>query len=99
MEKLSELLKTYEHFYLIMLDDASKIKSYLYDSWVTSIINNTEGIWIGKGLSDQGVFRLSSITKQMSIDLKNNMGYYINEGSATLCKLIDFISKDDEDGK
>ena len=99
IEELSKLLKSYEKISLIMIDDSGKIKSYLFESWLTSITSLNDGIWIGKGISDQNVFHLSTINKGMTIEIKNNMGYYISQGSSTLCKMIDFISKDDEDGK
>ena len=55
-----------------------------------------DGIWVGKGMSDQGLFHLTTITRDMQKEYKNDMGYIINESSATLCKLIDFISKEGE---
>ena len=33
----------------------------------------------------------------MTKNIKNDMGYLINEGLATECKWIDFISKEEED--
>ena len=99
LEELSKVLKSYEKISLIMLDDAGKIKNYLFDSWLSSIVSLSDGIWIGKGITDQNLFHLSTINKGMTIDLKNDMGYFINQGSTILCKMIDFISRDGEDGE
>ena len=81
-----------------MIDDVSKIKNYSFESWLTSIVNFNDGIWIGKGISDQNLFHLSVVNKLMTQDLKNDMGYYISEGSVTLCKFIDFFTEE-ENGK
>ncbi len=99
LEEFSKLLKSYENISLIMIDDVAKIKSLLFNSWISDIINSSEGIWIGKGVSNQNVFKLTAINKQMSADLKNNMGYQIIEGMPILCRFIDFISNGDDNGE
>ncbi len=94
------LVKKYEKVSIIAVDAALKMKKYSFESWFTQIFNNNEGIWIGRGLSDQNVFRLSNVNREMTYDYKNNMGWVVNEGLASLVKLIDFVSKDgDDNGK
>ena len=99
LEELSKIIKSYEKISIVFVEDIGKIKTYMYESWLSSIVSTSDGIWIGKGISDQSVFKISTITKALTMDLKNNMGYTINEGGTTLCKLIDFVSKGDEDGE
>lgn len=99
LEDLSKIIKSYEKFSLIMVDDASKIKSFMFDSWLSSISSTNDGIWIGKGITDQNLFHLTTINKSMTQELRNNMGYIINEGSVDMIKLIDFISNGDENGE
>ena len=97
LEKLTTNLKKYEHIGLIIVDEASKIKQYNYDNWFTGTFNIGNGIWIGRGVSDQNLLQLSSITKEMTKNIKNDMGYAIIDNLGTLIKLIDFISKEEED--
>ena len=78
------------------MDDSSNIKKFDFDSWFTGTFSTNDGIFIGRGVSDQNLIRLSTITKEMSKDIKNNMAYYITEGYATLLKVIDFVSKEEE---
>ena len=95
--KLSELfniIKEYEKFGVIIVDEASKIKNIMYESWFSSIFDVTNGLWIGRGITDQSLLRLSNITKEMSKDYKNDMGYLIQDGTSTLCKLIDFVNQE-----
>ncbi len=89
-------IKEYEKISVIVVDDAAKIKQYAFESWFTGTFSSNDGIFIGRGVSDQNVLRLSTITKEMSKDIKNNMAYYISEGYATLLKVIDFVSKEEE---
>ncbi|MBR1416202.1 MAG: type VII secretion protein EssC [Bacilli bacterium] len=91
---LVNTLKSYEKISIIIVDDVNKIKSYNYEPWYSSLFNTNDGIWIGKGLSDQSLLRVSTIKREMLQDIKNDMGYVVSEGSATLCRLIDFISEE-----
>lgn len=92
---LTELLKKYERISLILVDDSNKLKKYAYEAWYTSIFTNTEGIWVGKGIIDQGVYQISSMDKSLQAELKNNMGYIVQEGYPYLLKFIE-TSKEPE---
>ena len=94
IEEFNKLLKKYEHISIIAVEDANKIKTYAYESWFKDFYNTNEGIWIGKGVSDQSTLRLTNLTREMTKEIKNNMGYHIVESTGTLIKLIDFITKD-----
>ena len=99
--KITELmkkLKTYEKISIIVVDDAAKIKNYGYESWFTDTFSINDGIWIGRGITEQNLLRVSSITKEMMKELKNDMGYILQDNMATLAKFIDFVSNDDEGG-
>ena len=93
VEELFNKLKSYEHIGVIVVDDSSKIKNYVYESWFTSFFSVSDGLWIGRGVSEQNLFPLSSVTREMMQDIKNNMGWYIQENMGILCKLIDFNQK------
>ncbi len=97
MEELFNTLKKYEKIGLLIVDDVLKIKNLAFESWFTNLFNLATGLWIGRGVTDQGVLKLSSFSTEMSKDIKNNMGYYIEDGHGELIKLIDFVSKEGED--
>ena len=82
-------IKYLENINIVIADDYKKIKKYEYDSWYRMIQNDTDGIWIGTGLSDQNLFKLSKITKEMSSTYKNNFGFVITDGRADLIKTIE----------
>ena len=98
--KLTELLKKlkeYEKISLIVIDDAAKIKTYNYEKWFTENFSINDGIWIGKGIIEQNLLRTSNVTKEMTQEIKNNMGYIVQENIPLLTKLIDFVSSDEEE--
>jgi len=90
VENLFTLIKKKESSNIIFCDSSKNLKTLDYDSWYTKYKTNTEGIWIGRGFIDQQSFRISKITKEMSVNYKNNYGYCVQEGSAELIKLIEF---------
>ena len=93
--ELINTLKSYEKISIIMVEASNQIKSYIYESWFTQNFNTSDGVWVGKGISDQSAFKLSGVNKEMTLDYKNDMGFVINEGTAVLTKLIDFVSADE----
>lgn len=95
---LTQNLKKYEKIGLMIVEDVSKIKNYQFEVWYTNVFSaSTEGVYIGKGVTEQNILRISSITRDMTKDIKNDMGYYVSEGSGTSIKLIDFITKEEVD--
>lgn len=96
-EEFLSVVKKYEHMGIIIVEEANKLKNYAYDQWYTEVFNSSSGIWIGRGISDQSVLRISTINKEMTQNYKNDMGYLVLDNLATLCKLIDFYSKDGDE--
>ena len=82
---------------MIIVEDYNKIKNYCFEPWFTNIFNLNNGVWVGRGITDQNLLRLTSVSKEMTKDYKNDMGYLIDDGMAILCKFIDFISDDVEE--
>ena len=89
-------IKDYEKISIIAIDDVAKFKQYAYETWFTSVFVTNSGIFIGRGISDQSLLHLTTVTRDMTKDIKNAMAYLITEGYATLFKTIDFISSDEE---
>ncbi|MDO4962585.1 MAG: type VII secretion protein EssC [bacterium] len=95
LEDLFNLIKKYEKINVIIVDEASKIKDFSYEFWFKNLFSFDNCIWVGKGLGDQSLLRLSNYSKEISLNYNNDMGFYISDGECTLIKLLDFISKDD----
>lgn len=99
LDEFCKISKSLEKFKLVLVEDYKKMKKFEYDEWYRSISNNTSGIWVGPGLSEQTVFRLVKITKEMQANYENNYGYSIKDTREELVKLIDFDEGDNQDEK
>ncbi len=96
LTEFTKKIKEYEKISIIAIDDVSKLKQFAYEPWFSTTFNLNDGIFIGRGVTDQSLIHLSNVTREMTKEIKNDMAYQIVESFATLCKTIDFISKDEE---
>ena len=99
--KISDLvdsLKSYEKMPTIIIDDQNRVKDFAYESWL-AFFGDGNNLWIGKGVADQSVFRYSNYNKEFNADFKNDIGFYIEEGTAKIVKLIDFNAKEDDENE
>ena len=95
-EELINKIKSFEKMPVLLIDDQNKLKDYNYENWFNFFTTDV-GVWVGKGMGEQQLFKYSNYNKEMDKDYKNDMGYYIEEGTASLMKFIDFNAKDDVD--
>ena len=95
-EELINKIKSFEKMPVLLIDDQNKLKDYNYENWFNFFTTDV-GVWVGKGMGEQQLFKYSNYNKEMDKDYKNDMGYYIEEGTASLMKFIDFNAKDDGD--
>ena len=101
--KLTELFDVCENSgnsHVLILDETNKIKNYQYEGWFSKI-DDSEGLFVGNGVSEQGVLKISSISRELSDPVPINYGFYIADGMYNIVKLIEFekieVIEDDED--
>lgn len=85
-----DTLKKNEQAKLIIVDGANKIKDIMYETWYQTTFSNSDGIWIGKGVEDQGIFKLGNISRDLMINVTNKYGIIFFDGTPIMTKLIDF---------
>ena len=96
--KVSELvskIKMSDNSYFILFDEVSKIKDFAYEDWFRSI-DISEGVYIGPGIEDQSILKISNYNRELSQALPKNYGYYIEEGVYNIIKLIEFEKVGDD---
>ena len=94
-EELVNKAKANDNVSIVIIGEYSKIKGYEFETWFNGTFSVNDGIWVGRGITDQNLLHLSSVTKEMTENYKNNMGYVVNENISTLCKYIDFLTKEE----
>ncbi len=92
LKKLSEHTKKGDYARILFVSTASKMKDMEFDAWYSAIVNKQNGIWVGQGVVEQSVFRVSSIMKAMKATLDNSYGWHIKNGNPNLIKLIGYKS-------
>ena len=75
--ELIELANKMDHIHFVIIDSESKLKSFESEIWYKDIVNGSSGIWIGKGINVQNIFKLK---KYIDNDIEDNECYVIECG-------------------
>lgn len=81
-------------FHFILFDSLDKIKKIEMETWYRTTVNNTQGIWIGNGITDQFTLKINKVTKEMRDETADNFGYVVRRGKATLVKIVEKYEKE-----
>jgi len=99
-EKIKEIfdkLSKLNNKTILIFDTAKDINKIKYEDWFSKNVNCQEGLWIGNGASDQNIFKYSQYSKELSQQVKNNMGYLFQDGGYKTIKLLEFEKSDDSE--
>ena len=91
--KLSELFtlsKELEIVNFIIVDNINNIKKNEFESWYKECVDNTTGIWVGNGLSDQFTLKVNVRIDEMKKDVPEGFCFVINKGRP---KFVKYVSK------
>ncbi len=91
-----KLLKNLPFIRIIVMDAIDSIKTFNYEDWFKSSTNLSYGIWIGNGINDQTTIKATGNFRQLSAEIKNDMGYVIIETTPILAKLLEYTEEDTE---
>lgn len=80
--------KEYNVDQFILIDSSDKLKSFAYDGWYKNSIDDSQGIWLGNGISDQYSLKLLTTPRELREEIPEGFGYVVKNGKATLVKFI-----------
>ena len=92
-----KLLKNISFMRIIVVDAIDSIKPLNYEDWFKSSISPSYGIWVGNGISDQTILKTTGNFRQLSAEIKNDMGYVIIETAPILAKLLEYTEKNSQE--
>ena len=72
----------------ILVDTIDKFKKVEYDNWYKTSVSNSDGIWVGEGISEQFTIKIAKVTKELRAEITSEFGYVITKGKAELIKLL-----------
>ena len=90
-DKLRLILEKGETAYkirFVLVDAASRLTSLNYENWYKKQITGTEGLWIGDGLTDQYVLKISKLTRELYEEIGTDFGYLCTHGKPQLIKVL-----------
>ena len=74
----------------VFIDIPSAFKKYEYEEWYKSCMETTNGIWVGPGLGQQFVLKVTTSLSSYSA-ISKEYGININNGASHIAKLINEI--------
>ncbi len=81
---------------MIISDNSFKLKKYLFEPWYTELVININGIWIGNGIMEQNIIRISELTKQYRERIDANYAWVIKNGMGVITKIYNCAGDDNE---
>lgn len=72
----------------ILVDNSDKLKGFAYEAWYKNSVDDSQGVWIGNGISDQYSIKLLSTPRELREEIPEGFGYVVKNGKATLVKLV-----------
>ncbi len=79
----------------VIIDNVDKFKKYEFESWYKTVINNTKGIFIGNGLTDQMTIKITKNDRAFREDIPDNFCYVVNLGRPVLVKYVEVFNNND----
>lgn len=98
-EKLNVLIEKAESYYklhFVIVDAVSNTSQYTYETWFQRHISGSDGIWIGDGVADQYLLKLSKVTGDLYEEIGNEYGYSIMRNRPTLIKVLSSKTKEED---
>lgn len=89
--RLSEIIKKIKDINVltfVLVDNAEVLKSFAYDDWFKNGNDSGKGIWIGSGVGDQSLFKISRLDRDDREEIPNDYGYLISNAKLYRIKLL-----------
>ena len=90
-DKLSVLLEKAESIYklrFLLVDTVAQLSTFNYDAWFKRQVTGSDGLWIGDGVADQYLMKISKITGDLYAEVGSGFGYLVTRNKPVLLKLL-----------
>lgn len=87
---LIDKINKFDNFHLLLIDLVQFIKRYEYNEFYTSNFNNSKGIYIGEGITEQFIIKISSIPRKYRETSGENFGYFIENNKLKYMKVLEY---------
>ncbi len=84
-------VKKINNIEIIISDNSYRYKKFMFETWYSEILVNANGIWIGNGVSDQSVIRITEVTKKYRTKTTDDYAWIFKNGNGEILKLINDV--------
>lgn len=88
INKFMDKMKQTKSVSIVFIESAFKLKKLAFESWYTSVVTNTNGVWIGPGVMEQAVIKLADMNKKYKDKITEEYAWVFKNSNGTLIKLV-----------
>lgn len=99
-EKLSLILEKGSTDYcisIIIAEQAKSVSSMAFEKWYKSNVSQSDGIWVGNGITEQYQLKANKTTPEMHEEITSEFGYSLQRGKSVRLKLLRNKAEVEED--
>lgn len=74
--------------HLVLCDTASDVSTVIYESWMQRLSAHCHGVWVGDGVAEQRMMKLTRMSNDLYAEVSAGFGYVVCKGKPTLTKLL-----------
>ncbi len=86
---LFENINKFKNAKMILIDDYDSFKNVEIENWYASTVDDSNGIWIGKGADEQTLIKFKNIPDNVRKERFNDMAIVCKDGEPIVIKLVD----------
>ncbi len=86
--KFFDKIKQSKNVSVVFIESAFRLKKFAFEGWYSSLVMNTNGIWIGSGVMEQPVIKLADMNKKYKEKITEEYAWIFKNSNATLVKLV-----------
>ena len=90
-------IKTLPNVNLVFVDSSFKLKKVGFEPWYTSVVNNSNGIWVGPGFMEQTVINCNDYNNNHKEKINKQYAWIAKNGEADLVKIAGEKELEDEE--
>jgi S-DNA-T family DNA segregation ATPase FtsK/SpoIIIE len=80
---------------MIVAENVKNLSNISFDKWYKKHVTQSDGIWVGNGITDQYQLKVTKNTSEMRDEITDEFGFAIKNGKPSKIKLL-CLKKEDE---
>ncbi len=81
-------VKQNDNIRIVYADTQFKMKRFVFEPWYTETVVNINGVWLGNGIMDQAIIRVSDLSSKYKVKINNTFAWVVKNGNGELVKCI-----------